>query len=103
MPNPQVIGEILRDSEFKYRHFYWFKDSSGGKLTVEDCHQPPKRPNWTMFSDDQSVIIERGLHAWLKNGKKENNSEGEGPSRIMTSPNQVVDFVLMKEINLADG
>jgi len=55
-----------------------------------------------MFSDDQSVIIERGLHAWLKNGKKENNL-GEGASRIMTSPNQVVDFVLMKEINLADG
>ena len=56
-----------------------------------------------MFSDDQSVIIERGLHAWLKNGKKENNLGEKGPSRIMTSPHQVVDFVLMKEINLADG
>ena len=86
MPSPQVIGEILEDTDFKYRHFYWFKDSSRGKLTVEDCHQPPKLPNWTMFSDDQSVIIERGLHAWLKKGDKSNKYEGEGPSRIMTSP-----------------
>jgi len=87
MPSPQVYEEILKESEFKYRHFYWFKDSSQGKLTLENCSQPPKLPNWTMFSDDQSVIIERGLHAWLKNGKKQGIIKGPGSSRIMTSPN----------------
>ena len=66
MPSPEVFKEIEGGKKvFKYRHFYWFKDSSQGKLTLENCSQPPKLPNWTMFSDDQSVIIERGLHEWI--------------------------------------
>ena len=77
--------------KFKFLRYFWYVDYSKG------LHKKGITPNWRILDDRQSLLVERGFFVWLQNGKHKRRS------RVRVSAQYIVDFMVMRLIQLPEG